>query len=97
MSDYYCACDPAESEQWTPLTEEWRTARKEHKCCECLETIKRGEAYHYDSGRFDGEFHAYKTCFFCENEREQLNRKTGWCIAFGDLACCLVAHLRGEL
>jgi len=28
-----------------------RTARKEHECCECGETIKPGQRYEYVAGR----------------------------------------------
>ena len=62
------------------------TARKEHKCCECKRTIKKGEKYSYffgvwyedGYGKFTG---AYKTCLECEKD---------WCKILG------VFHERGE-
>lgn len=42
-----------------------RKARKEHKCCECYQPIKKGEFYQYSSGIWDGEPSAYKQCLTC--------------------------------
>lgn len=49
-------------------------ARKEHKCCECGKTIKRGEKYSYfvvvwaDYCHNCKDFGAYKTCLECEKD-----------------------------
>lgn len=43
----------------------WRTARKEHKCCECLEVIPKRTRYQYCSGIWAGEPADYKTCWLC--------------------------------
>lgn len=47
-----------------------RTARKEHKCCECRETIQRGEKYLSETLKY-GSLHTYKTCRTCESLRDE--------------------------
>lgn len=47
-------------------------ARKEHKCCECGETIQRGESYEYVSGLWDGSWDHYRTCEMCVRIRDDL-------------------------
>ena len=51
-------------------------ARKEHTCCECARKIEPGETYEAFSGKWEGDFHTFKTCtdclsirhaFFCES------------------------------
>lgn len=42
-----------------------RTARKSHRCCECMATIDPGERYVVCSGVSDGEGWSYKLCAFC--------------------------------
>jgi hypothetical protein len=42
-----------------------RTARREHRCCECDEQILPGTRYHYASGVWDGRPNNYKTCLLC--------------------------------
>ncbi len=44
-----------------------RTARKDHKCCECWRTIKAGEKYQYSSGVWDGEPDSFKQCLNCHD------------------------------
>jgi hypothetical protein len=95
MSDYECVCEPAEADACLMLASLQRTARKRHQCCECAEPIQPGERYHYDAVVFEGEFYAYKTCAFCHSERNRISKR--FLVAFGDLACCLVAECRGEL
>lgn len=43
----------------------YRTARKDHKCCECHRKILKGEKYLYSSGIWDGEPDSYKQCSIC--------------------------------
>jgi hypothetical protein len=97
MSDYFCVCEPMEGEPWSVVTEGHRRARKVHKCCECGEAIPKGETHHYFAGVCDGEFVDYRTCLFCEAERDRITIEHDWPVTYGDLACCLVAELRGEL
>jgi hypothetical protein len=46
-------------------SDRWRTARKEHQCCGCGETIRRGDRYHFTSGIWDGEPASFKHCARC--------------------------------
>lgn len=46
-------------------SEKTRKARKEHKCCECGETIKKGAEYQYTSGVWDGRPDSFKQCINC--------------------------------
>lgn len=59
-----------------------RTARKEHRCYECRETIKPGDRYEYFSGIWDGKPSAYKTCASCVEIRDHFACE-GW--IFGQL------------
>lgn len=47
-------------------------ASKNHVCGECGTEIKKGAKYKYESMRFDGEFHRYKTCNDCISIRDNL-------------------------
>lgn len=40
-------------------------ARKEHKCIECREVIKRGERYHRHTTIYDGSYYNSKICNTC--------------------------------
>jgi len=42
-----------------------RTARKAHRCCECMANIDPGERYVVCSGVSEGEGWSYKLCAFC--------------------------------
>jgi hypothetical protein len=53
------------SEMPSCFTQVNRKARKEHKCCECSETIKKGETYSYTSGVWDGTGQSFKQCTNC--------------------------------
>lgn len=50
--------------------EKWVKARKDHICCECGETIKKGELYENVVGVWKGDFHNFKTCAPCARIRE---------------------------
>lgn len=43
----------------------WRTARTEHRCCECRNSIQPGERYYYVSGVWDGQGRSFKQCADC--------------------------------
>jgi len=47
------------------LLTKYVNAAKEHICCECNETIKKGERYEYVSGKWDGFIETHKTCMTC--------------------------------
>lgn len=59
-----------------------RTARKEHRCYECRETIVPGQKYEYCSGIWDGSPSAFKTCLSCVEIRNHF-ACDGW--IFGEL------------
>jgi hypothetical protein len=55
---------------FTVLTDEFRKAKRLHKCCECGRQITRGEHYNYESGVSDDrDFEVYKTCRHCLQAR----------------------------
>lgn len=74
MSDY-----PQAFQQLT------RKANKQHKCCECHQTINSGEEYEYCSGIWDGEPHSFKTCTTCVEIREEYRTSTGEEVSLGEL------------
>ena len=57
-------CD-GQAETGSAYAEEWRTARKEHRCCACRETIRAGDRYHHVWGVWDGEVDTFKHCARC--------------------------------
>jgi len=58
------------------FTEEWRKARKVHRCCECRSKIEIDETYEYIKGLWDGHWSEYKTCEKCADLRESLSEVT---------------------
>jgi hypothetical protein len=48
------------------------TARKEHKCCECRQSILRGQKHELLTGKWDGRFASYRTCLLCKRIRDDL-------------------------
>lgn len=65
---------------WIRLRNRVVTARKDHECCECKKTIKKGQRYQRFDGFWDSwekdiqsGYESYKTCLECElNWREIL-------------------------
>lgn len=53
-------------EQATVWNAEIRTARKEHRCCECEEAIPIGVRYEYISMLFDGSWDTFRLCLSCQ-------------------------------
>ena len=47
-----------------------RKARKSHVCCECGETINRGDKHEHISGIWDGEPSRFRTCLTCVEIRD---------------------------
>lgn len=66
------------------FTEEWRKARKVHRCCECRSKIEIDETYEYIKGLWDGHWSEYKTCEKCADLRDSLENVG--CPFFGGLA-----------
>lgn len=63
-----------------------RKARKDHKCCECQTTIKKGDSYQYSSGVWDGP-DSFKQCLRCfKLSQLVINENDGGdCLAFHEL------------
>lgn len=53
------------------VTEKTVTARKQHRCGECGDTIQKGEKYQKADGCWDHSWQHYKTCKFCVKLRDQ--------------------------
>lgn len=58
-------------------------ARKDHRCHECGAVICRGERYTYVSGKWDGDFDAFKICRACDDLRARCDLA---CSPYGELA-----------
>ena len=54
-----------------------RTARIEHKCCECRTAIQPRQKYEYVSGVWEGEWDHYKTCMNCAELRKMFKDDDG--------------------
>ena len=61
-----------------------RTAKKQHKCCECGHTIEPGEKYENVAGKWDGRIGSYHTCEACADLRDSL-ADSGGCFYHGGL------------
>lgn len=55
-----------------------RKARKEHRCCECSETILPGQQYEHISGIWDGHPSDHKTCLSCAEIRDHFACEDGF-------------------
>jgi len=96
MSDFECYCEPNEGEPCDLWQESWRKARKQHKCCECGETIQPGQRYQYIFIIFEGDPDYKKRCEFCANEvtRFLQDNPDFQGLVPGELACALVSEMR---
>lgn len=95
--DYECVCEPYEGEPCEFYSARTVVARKEHKCIECQDTIKVGERHEVSAYKADGYFGSDRTCEFCVSERDRLRKAyPDMPPVVGELACWLVAELRGE-
>lgn len=63
-------CEMGEGECASVYESETRKARKPHRCCECGETIERGETYERVKGCWDGTWATYSTCLICSQIRK---------------------------
>jgi hypothetical protein len=48
------------------------TARKEYKCGECDDVIKKGDVYEYVKGLWEGYWETHRTCKTCVAIRDDL-------------------------
>jgi hypothetical protein len=72
MSDYYDDCEPVAVQD-----EDWRTARKSHRCSACGETVAPGHRYHRTAILFDGRWEATVRCARCESIHAHLSARIG--------------------
>lgn len=54
--------------------EKLQRAQKEHRCCACKETIRRGDIYRYVMIIFEGEPESWKYCLRCAAMFDAVNR-----------------------
>lgn len=79
MTDIGCVCD---GEAADVCSSKVVTARKQYTCCECEETIERGEKYEYISILWEGSWNHFRTCTICVRIRDDL---CACCYVFGEL------------
>ena len=95
-----CYCEPSETDEYASVwVVTWHTARKSHKCCECLEEIKPGHKYEKIFVVFDGAVTTHKTCEFCAKEYEAFRERhpdITWMKGEQDLSCRLVWEMRNN-
>lgn len=62
----------------TTITEgHYVKARKAHKCMECGREIPKGESYHTETFKHDGDVKTHKTCAHCMVARDWLRMECG--------------------
>lgn len=83
-----------DNEEPSFIETEDRTARKEHRCCECRVIIGRGEKYESTRGVWGGDFEHFKTCMFCAEKRDIIIREEYRRGCDGVEACPPFGHLR---
>ena len=77
---FACECDDC----WSFYRSDFVTARKTHRCCECLRIIEPGEEYQNEFGIWEGEPSTLKTCEECAGLRASYNA-LGYCHTYGEL------------
>ena len=95
---YECYCEPMESDGYSDVWNiTWPVARKEHICCECKDTISKGQKYQRIFSVYEGTVDVFKTCEFCASEFDRLRKKhpdANFCKE--DLACVVAWDMRNE-
>lgn len=86
-----CQCDYEPSDVWC-LTEP--KARKEHKCCECGGTIRRGERHKRVSSLYDGRWSTFRRCADCAVTACDLKQLLE---GYGSCLCDFWGDMRGEM
>ncbi len=72
INDCACIYDSGDGDQPTFYYQEWRKARKLHKCCECSFTVAIGDRYEAFSGKWEKGVETYHTCAACQDIRSSL-------------------------
>jgi len=60
-----------------------RKCRKPAMCCECGQTINKGDVYVYVVGVWEGDFDTFKTCELCWDLRKRCDFQ---CVVLGGIA-----------
>jgi hypothetical protein len=55
--------------------DQWRKARRSHRCCACREEIAPGHRYHRTTFLFDGAWSVYERCERCQAIFEHLSER----------------------
>jgi hypothetical protein len=55
-----------------------KTARVQHKCCECGRLIIKGQSYEHCVMKYEGDWLSYKTCMLCVEIRNVFTCGNGW-------------------
>ena len=88
-----CGCvwvDTDDCEQWR-LENRLVTARKDHKCYECGDQIKKGDQYKLEKLADVDGISTYKTCMTCFEIRKAFFCQGWW---YGQVSCDLREHIR---
>jgi hypothetical protein len=56
-------------------TESYHKARKEHVCCACGETIRKGDRYRKTFVVFEGDVDTYKHCLRCATLMDAISKR----------------------
>jgi len=88
-----CGCDFEDGP--SILREKLVKARKQHKCCECGNTIEIGDEYEYVFGVWDGESSQFHTCEKCSDLRASL-QAVGFCVPYQELLSCHRQYLNDD-
>lgn len=69
-----CECDAPSVHHETFLR-----ARKEHTCCECGVTVRKGDVHQFIQGVWDGQWSRYRSCIECAQVRDWVyDQLTRW-------------------
>ena len=80
-----CSCITVDYDDGPEFYSEYnvKKARKDHHCCECRGTIKKGDSYEVIAGMWEGDFQIYKTCLDCQSIRKEFF--CGGAFVFGEI------------
>jgi hypothetical protein len=79
------------------LVVHYRTARKQHKCCECGHVIELGECYEHVVGKWEEQLSTFDTCELCTELRDALADYYSGCFTYGDLSEEYLDYLQDKL
>jgi len=92
-----CDCD-YDGEYPDFYTETKPVARKEHKCCECHGSIRKGDQYKKITGKWDGRIETYRTCPDCQVIRCDFGKaaENCNCVVLGEMPSTLRRSYRNS-